>query len=225
MLVIMDRKWGGVFRHIRGKSESTLVARIPETYQWLLVPLQSTPQRPINWDASRLSVPDALAVRVSKTLRSDELYLTSFGATRLRMELDRVRLWRGDHVEVKQLVEDFARYLYLPRLKEPSVLLHAMTGGINLLTWARESVAFADGYDGAAGRYQGLRARQMVTLLDSRASGVLVKPDVAMRQLDAEITDGAPDQVGAPGDRELPDAEVYDSGIRAGVANRPRYSS
>ena len=31
-------------------------------------------------------------------------------------------LWRGDHVAVKQLVEDFARYLYLPRLAEPAVL-------------------------------------------------------------------------------------------------------
>jgi hypothetical protein len=170
----------------RSVAESTLVARIPETYQWLLVPIQSTPQSPITWDASRLSVPDALAVRASKKLRSDELYLTSFGATSLKMELDRVPLWRGDHVEVKQLVEDFARYLYLPRLKEPSVLLHAMTDGINLLTWAQEGFAFADGFDAAAGRYQGLRAGQMVTLVDSRASGVLVKPDVAMRQLDAE---------------------------------------
>ena len=35
----------------------------------------------------------------------------------LRMELDRIPLWRGDHVAVKQLVEDFARYLYLPRLE------------------------------------------------------------------------------------------------------------
>jgi hypothetical protein len=170
----------------RGVAESTMLARIPETYQWLLVPVQATPQSPITWDASRLSVPDALAVRASKKLRSDELYLTSFGATRLKMELDRIPLWRGDHVEVKQLVEDFARYLYLPRLKDPSVLLHAMTDGINLLTWAQEGFAFADGYDAEAGRYQGLRAGQMVTLVDSQAPGVLVKPDVAVHQMDAE---------------------------------------
>ena len=53
-------------------------------------------------------------MRASKKLRSDELLLTGFAATRLRMELDRVPLWRGDHVAIKQLVEDFARYLYLP---------------------------------------------------------------------------------------------------------------
>lgn len=95
-------------------------------------------------------------------------------------------LWRGDHVEVKQLVEDVARYLYLPRLKDPSVLLHATTDGINLLTWAQEGFAFADGYDADVGRYQGLRAGQIVTVVDRQASGILVKPDVAMRQTDAE---------------------------------------
>jgi hypothetical protein len=37
------------------------------------------------------------------------------------MELDRAPLWRGDHVEIRQLVEDFARYLDLPRLAGPAV--------------------------------------------------------------------------------------------------------
>jgi predicted AAA+ superfamily ATPase len=95
-------------------ADGTVTARLPETYHWLLVPVQGTPQAPITWEALRLSGTDALAVRVSKKLRSDELYLTHFAPTRLRMELDRVPLWRGDHVAVKQLIEDFARYLYLP---------------------------------------------------------------------------------------------------------------
>jgi hypothetical protein len=85
-----------------------------------------------------LSGTDALAMRASKKLRSDELYLTSFLSTRLKMELDRVPLWRGDHVEVRQLVEDFARYLYLPRLKDPGVLLHAIGDGVNLLIWMQD---------------------------------------------------------------------------------------
>jgi hypothetical protein len=46
---------------------------------------------PITWEALRLSGTDALAVRASKKLRTDELYLTSFAPTRLRMELDRCR--------------------------------------------------------------------------------------------------------------------------------------
>jgi hypothetical protein len=89
-------------------------------------------------------------------------------------------------VAVKQLVEDFARYLYLPRLKEPAVLLHAIGDGMNLLTWMQDSFGFADAFDEAAGRYQGLRAGQMVMLIDAQAPGLVVKSDVASRQLDAE---------------------------------------
>ena len=42
------------------------------------------------------------------------------------MELDGVPLWRGDHVAVRQLVEDFAQYLYRPRISEARVLLTAI---------------------------------------------------------------------------------------------------
>lgn len=75
-------------------ADATVTARLPETYQWLLLPAQSTPQSPLEWQAVRLSGADALAVRASKKLRNDELLLTAFAGTRLRMELDRV-LWRG----------------------------------------------------------------------------------------------------------------------------------
>ena len=114
------------------------------------------------------------------------------------MELDRVPLWRGDHVAVKQLVEDFARYLYLPRLKDSTVLLGAIRDGVGLLTWEQDSFAFADSYDEAAGRYRGLRGGQMVTLADAHAPGLLVKPEVARRQMDAERVRIAP--APAPGD-------------------------
>jgi hypothetical protein len=63
---------------------------LPETHQWLLVPVQATPQAAVEWQAIRLSGQDTLAIRASKKLRSDELLLTGFAATRLRMELERV---------------------------------------------------------------------------------------------------------------------------------------
>ena len=172
----------------RAAADGTVTARLPETCQWLLVPVQATPQAPITWEAQRLSGAEALAVRASKKLRSDELYLTSFASTRLRMELDRVPLWRSNHVAVKQLVEDFARYLYLPRLKDSTVLLHAISDGMTLLTWEQDSFAFADSFDDAAGRYKGLRGGQMVMLSDPHMPGLLVKPEVAAKQLNAERT-------------------------------------
>jgi len=167
-------------------ADSTVTARLPETYQWLLVPGQATPQAPITWEALRLSGTDALAVRASKKLRSDELYLTSFAATRLKMELDRVPLWQGNHVSVRQLVAYFASYLYLPRLKEPGVLLGALGAGLNLLTWVQDSFGLADSYDEAASRYRGLRGGTLLNLTDPHGTELVVRPEVASRQLEAE---------------------------------------
>ena len=169
-------------------AQSVVTARLPETYQWLLVPVQATPHVPVTWEALRLSGNDALAVRASKKLRTDELYLTSFASTRLKMELDRIPLWRGNHVAARQLVEDFARYLYLPRLKDPQVLLSAIRDGVGLLTWMQDSFAFADSLDDVLGRYKGLRTGQMLALSDAHAPGLVVKPDVAGQQLDAEMS-------------------------------------
>src|SRR4030095_5859853 len=106
-------------------------------------------------------------------LRNDELLVTSFAASRLRMEMDRVPLWRGDHVAIKQLVDDFGRYLYLPRLKDSSVLLSAIRDGFGLLTWEQDSFAYAEGYDEVAKRYRGLRGGQNVAVSGSDA-GFLV---------------------------------------------------
>jgi predicted AAA+ superfamily ATPase len=134
-------------------ADGAVTARLPEAYQWLLVPVQTSPQLPVEWQALRLSGQEALAVRASKKLRSDELLVTAFAGTSLRRELDRIPLWRGNHVGIKQLAEDFARYVYLPRLADPAVLISAIRDGLGLLTWEKDSFAYADDYDDAAGRY------------------------------------------------------------------------
>lgn len=166
-------------------ANSAVTARLPETYQWLLVPVQATPQAAIEWQALRLSGQDALAVRASKKLRPDNL-LTGFAGTELRRQMDQIPLWRGDYVTIRQLGEDYARYLYLYRLRDPAVLAAAVRDGVALLTWEQDAFAFADSFDEAAGRYRGLRSGQNVPIPDSDAPGLLVKPDVARRQLDAE---------------------------------------
>ena len=113
--------------------------------------------------------------------------MTAYGATLLRMELDRVPLWRGDHVSVAQLAEDFARYLYLPRLKGPEVLLRSIGDCTSLMTWEQESFAFAESFDEGSGRYSGLRVQDRINLPDADAPGLLVKPAVARQQIDAPV--------------------------------------
>ena len=188
-------------------ADGAVTARLPETYQWLLVPGQDTPQAPIQWQAIRLTGQDALAVRASKKLKSADLLVTSYGATLLRMELDRVPLWRGDHVGIRQLIEDFARYLYLPRLREPGVLLDAITAGLGLLTWEVDSFAYAESYDEDAQRHRGLRHFQQI-VVGADDAGLLVKSEVVCRQLDAEKP-AVPSSKGASPGTPTPPAETH----------------
>jgi len=170
----------------RTAADGAATARVPETYQWLLVPVQGQPQDPPGWEALRLSGSDPLAARASRKLRADGLYAVSYAPTLLRQELDRIPLWRGNHVAVRQLVDDFARYPYLPRLREPALLLRAMADGVGLLTWAQDGFGYADAFDEAGERYQGLRAGTTLALDDPHSPALLVKAGVAAAQLDAD---------------------------------------
>jgi len=194
--------------------DSVVSARLPETYQWLLVPVQTTPQSAIEWQAMRLSGQDALAVRTSKKLKGDELLITGFAATRLRMELDRVPLWRGNHVGVKQLLDDFAAYLYLPRLRGEDVLIDAIRDGLARLTWQSETFAYAEAWDEQKQQYKGLQIGQSVrVLIDGRS--LLIKPEVAVKQMEVEKkVAGA-----VPGAGELPGATGQPVG---GVPGEPK---
>jgi len=167
-------------------ADGAVVGRIPEAYQWLLVPAQRSPQAAVEWQAFRLSGQDPLAARASKKLRNDEMLIATLAGTRLRLELDRVPLWRGDHVQIRQLAEDFARYIYLPRLKGTETLVGAARNGLSILTWEKDSFAYADSFDEASERYLGLRGGANVYIADADSPGLLVKSEVARRQMDLE---------------------------------------
>ena len=141
------------------------------------------------------------------------------------MELDRVPLWRGDHVSIKQIVEDFARYPYLPRVSAPTVLLDAISAGIALLTWEQDAYAFADSFDDDAKRYRGLRGGKVVSLPDSDVPGLLVKPDIARRQLEAErtpSTSGKADDAGTGGEIPVPGEESGPGELPSGTPPSPQ---
>lgn len=188
-------------------------AQLPETYQWLLVPGQKDASSPIVWTPTKLTAGDTLAARASKRLRADEALVLNLGSSVLRDEMKKVPLWRGNHVPVKTLVADFATFLYLPRLAGPEVLLRAIRDGVGMLTWATDTFALAESYDEGAGRYRGLRAKQLVTLsLDS--SDLIVKSSVAKPQIDAELA--AASSMGGAGTAGLPGGEGI-PGIAGGL--------
>lgn len=170
----------------RKAADQTVQSRIQETYQVLLVPGQSGPQSPATWTNSRATGTDALAIRAWKKLKTDEQVVPQMGAIILRKHLDDVPLWRGDHVSIKQVAEDFARYLYLPRLTDTPVLIQAIRDGLTFTTWEKETFAFAESYDEKTKRFAGLKGGQHVNVPEDGLLGILVKPDVAQAQISAD---------------------------------------
>ena len=110
-------------------------------------------------------------MRASRKLENDGLLITKYAGTTLRLELDKVPLWRGDSVSIKQLADDFAQYLYLPRLRDTDVLLAAVRDGVAALTWERETFAYADSYDATRHRYLGLKTGPADQSLTGRDTG------------------------------------------------------
>jgi hypothetical protein len=171
----------------RKGADDTVKGRIPETYQWLLAPglLNQDPKGEVEWSEYKLTGQDTLAVRASKRLKTEGVLMVEMGGLNLKLELDRVPLWRGNHVGLKQLCEDFARYLYLPRLQDEKVLLDAVRDGVERLTWGSETFAYAEKHDEAKGRYIGLRAGKTTRIVVDDDS-VLVKPEAAAAQIAAD---------------------------------------
>ena len=200
----------------KNAADGAVTARLPEAYCWLLVPEQANPQAPTTWRAVRLTGGDALAVRASKRLRNDEMLVASLGPTILRKHLDEVPLWRGDSVSVRQLAEDFACYLYLPRLAGPDVLVRSVRDGVALLTWQSDSFAYAESHDESAGRYRGLRGGIMVAL-EAGGTGLLVKPDLARRQIEAEVAPPAGPNVPGATDGADGSTGTDDTGTKGGT--------
>lgn len=169
----------------RKGADEAVDLRITEAYQWLLVPSQADPKGEPSWTELKLQGQESLAGRAAKKLKNEEALLVQMGAVRLRTELDRVPLWNGNHVGVKQLAEYMARYLYLPRLRDENVLFAAIQEGVASLMWQSETFAYAESWDEQKKRFQGLRAATTIRVIaDDRA--VLVKPDIAAAQLAAE---------------------------------------
>ncbi|MCJ2542490.1 Swt1 family HEPN domain-containing protein [Thermostichus vulcanus] len=158
-----------------------------DTYQWLLVPYQPDAQGTIEWKETRLQGQDSPILQASRKATHEGDLLPAYSATNLRLEaLDRF-LWRDTHhIDLKRLWEYLTQYLYLPRLKDQSVLLQAVRDGV--ASWA-DNFAYAEGFDETKGKYLGLRVATGISPSIS-PQNLLVKPEVAQQQLDRERREG-----------------------------------
>jgi hypothetical protein len=166
--------------------DETVTQRIGETFVWLLTPRQQASNPEVAWEQTRVTGQEPIPLRVSRKLTLEEGLITEYSGARLRIDLDRVPLWPNGHIGVKELWSYYAQYLYLPRLRDRTVLLRAIEQGVRSLSWEQDSFAYADGYDNAKGRYRTLVAGEHTNAMLDGLS-VVVRPEAARAQLDEEL--------------------------------------
>jgi uncharacterized protein len=166
-----------------GEAKETVAVRLPEAYQWLLVPEQPDLNGAVSWRSTRLSGTNGLVPRAGRKLTGEDLLLTKMSGTYLRLQLDRVpAIWENGEVSLRQLWSYFTGYLYMPRLRNSAVLIDAIADGAGLM-W-HENFAYASGKE-AGGRYLGLTVgRQADVVMD--AHSLIVRPDIAEAQLERD---------------------------------------
>lgn len=202
------------------EAKATVEQRIPETFRWVLVPRQEVGEKESSIEVIRVQPSNGLAHSICMRLKRDGLLNTVYSGITLKLELDRIPLWRGDHVSLEQLAEDFARYQYLPRLVKPELIIGAVEQGVSLTTWMSDSFAYAEGYDEAKQRYIGLQAGRIINARLSKES-LVVKPDVAARQLEEESV-AEPREVVSIAGKPLPDGTPEKPGTRTDkVGSKP----
>jgi hypothetical protein len=160
-------------------------ATLKETYQWLLIPHQPNAQGSIEWKETRLNNQDSPILQASRKAVYENDLLPNYAGSNLRRDALDNYLWKDcNHIDLKRFWDYLAQYLYLPRLKDQNVLLTSVKEAVGLTTWA-ESFAYAEGFDEETGKYIGLRVAEVITPSISPHS-LIVKPDVAQKQLDDE---------------------------------------
>jgi hypothetical protein len=96
-------------------------------------------------------------------------------------------MWEDGHVAIGDLWEAFAKYIYLPRLRDRGVLRRAIAEGPAMISWQTEGFAVAVDIDEKAGSYLGLTAGSHPGEIGPNVR--LVKPEFALGQLETEEDD------------------------------------
>lgn len=175
------------------ETKGTATGRIAETYLHVLVPEQTAGTREIRWHQTRPSGTGSLAERIALKLESEERLITTYGGTRVRMDVDRIPLWSDrQDVSVEALWKAYCQFPYMPRLASFEVLAGAINDGVSKIDWQTETFAYADGHDGD--RWFGLASAQLVT---ARPGGYIVAPPAAEAQVEREEKAAEPTVHGA----------------------------
>ncbi|WP_211261518.1 DUF499 domain-containing protein [Pseudonocardia acaciae] len=175
----------------RTQADQTVTARLLQTFTWALVPVQPDPAAPFHIRETKVEgQSDALADRVSRRLGNDGDLAIRQAAVKIRLAINKApRIWIDGHVSLGTLWGLYSQYPYMPRLRDRRVLDEGITD--MPMIWQTDAFALATGYDDEADRYVGLwTPTDKQTPPAATDSLLLVRPDIAAAQRDAESSTG-----------------------------------
>ncbi|MHB9291036.1 hypothetical protein Holit_00106 [Hollandina sp. SP2] len=159
--------------------ETTIHNRLQEAYSWLILPVQDG-TNPVTWSFSRVSGLNDPVSKAAQKMRDDELLIDALSPKILSMEMAQFNLWKDrNHIQVRELWEDYAKYVYLHRVKNRAVLFKTLETGVK----SGEYFGYADGQN-SEGAYEALifgPSQNLLITLD----GFIVKPEAAKKQIEA----------------------------------------
>ena len=171
-------------------TDQTVTDQIAGTWVWGLHAVQPVASEPLRVSQVRCDGGEKrLATRAgTRFVKEDQLRVTT---TPKMIWLDlgehlRAR-WNTGHLSVGELWGYYSKYPYLPRLRDRSVLVSAVSDALFDAAFAGQGFALAEGYDHATGLFTGLA----VPLEDTEFgpvtdSTLLVRPDLAVAQRQRE---------------------------------------
>jgi hypothetical protein len=172
----------------QAQADQTVTSRLLQSFAWALVPAQPDPAAPFVIRETKVEgQSDSLADRVSRRLGNDGDLSTRQAAATIRLAIGKVpQIWKDGHVSLGSLWGLYRQYPYMPRLRDRRVLDE---GIVDMpMIWQTDAFALATGFDEAAGRYIGLWTPDDKGAPPAATDSLLLaRPDIAVKQRDAEM--------------------------------------
>ena len=171
-------------RATNSRTTAKVLRAVRAAWSHVLFPVESAePGKPFDLDhlavtaRERSSVPAAVYDKASA--KGDGIIKEELGCETLATRL--TELWPADrpHLSIAEVLDWFATYVYLPKLRDRVVLETAIRDALAKLD---PKFAYADGVDEAAGKYTGLLWQKAPTG-PIPPTALLVRPEVAIGQL------------------------------------------
>lgn len=169
------------------QAHQTVKDSIKEAYRWILVPHQEPGAAEIELETILMNGDGTLAERVTKKARAGEFVVERYSPQLLRMEINRLDLWKDNpHVPVDTMAGYFSQYVYMPKVTDPKVVIDCVWSLDEVLHIDIDGFGYADAFKD--GRYVGLTLTKPT---DVRPGGLIVDPQTARRQIDADTAAAA----------------------------------